>query len=121
MLNLNSPLYLASNSPRRKKMLHSLGIDFHHITIDHEEIINANHSPLKNVKRLADEKCRKAASKISDGIVISADTIVVLDNKGLKLGTHPGFSDAENMNKLLQFYSTDIHTKKTWNDFINGL
>jgi thioredoxin-related protein len=48
-------------------------------------------------------------------------TIVVLDNKGLKLGTHPGFSDAENMNKLLQFYSTDIHTKKTWNDFINGL
>ncbi|MFZ1290619.1 MAG: Maf family protein [Melioribacteraceae bacterium] len=81
MLNLNSPLYLASNSPRRKKMLHSLGIDFHHITIDHEEIINANHSPLKNVKRLADEKCRKAASKISDGIVISADTIVVLDNE----------------------------------------
>ncbi|MBK8946034.1 MAG: septum formation protein Maf [Ignavibacteriae bacterium] len=81
MLNLSAPLYLASNSPRRKKMLHSLGISFHHISIEHEEVINKNHTPLINVKRLAKEKCEKALEKICEGIVISADTIVVLNNE----------------------------------------
>ncbi|MBK7106329.1 MAG: septum formation protein Maf [Ignavibacteriae bacterium] len=108
MLNLSVPLYLASNSPRRKKMLHSLGIDFHHISIDHEEIINKNHSPLKNVKRLAGEKCKKAVSKIKDGIVISADTIVVLNNK--IIGKPINENDAKNILKNLSGKTHIVYT-----------
>lgn len=81
MFNFKAPLYLASTSPRRKKMLHSLGIDFIQLNVDHEEKINEKDSPLKNVKRLAEEKCIRAAENIKNGLVISADTIVVLDDK----------------------------------------
>lgn len=81
MFNFKAPLYLASNSPRRKKMLRSLGIEFIHLNVDHKEIIFEKDSPLKNVKRLAKEKCVRAAENLDYGIVISADTIVVLDGK----------------------------------------
>lgn len=81
MLNNKIDLYLASNSPRRKKMLHSLGINFKQLAIEHEEIISANETPLKNVKRLAKEKCEKAFQKLNKGIIISADTIVVFEGK----------------------------------------
>lgn len=81
MLKNNIDLYLASNSPRRKKMLHSLGIKFKQLSIEHEEIILTNETPLKNAKRLALEKCEKAFQKLDEGIVITADTIVVLNGE----------------------------------------
>lgn len=78
MLKTNLKIYLASKSPRRRKLLKQLGIKFNSFSVDlHEEIFDGEH-PIQTVKRLALHKSDEAVSKIKDGIVITADTIVVL-------------------------------------------
>ncbi len=46
-----------------------------------KEKINPRLSPIQNVKRISRLKVLDVASKISDGIVIAADTEVILDKK----------------------------------------
>lgn len=78
MLKTNLKIYLASKSPRRRKLLKQLGIKFKSFSVDlHEEILDGEH-PIKTVKRLALHKSDEAALKIKNGILITADTIVVL-------------------------------------------
>lgn len=78
MLNTKLTIYLASQSPRRKKLLKQLGIKFKSLTLNfHEEIADGEH-PIKTVKRLALHKSDYASKKIKNGIIITADTIVVL-------------------------------------------
>ena len=78
MLRTNLKIYLASKSPRRRKLLKQLGIKFQSFSVDlHEEILDGEH-PIKTVKRLALHKSDEAALKIKNGILITADTIVVL-------------------------------------------
>ncbi len=75
------PIYLASKSPRRRKLLKQLGISFKSFTVDlNEEILDGEH-PVQTVKRLAEHKALLAVKKIKKGIVITADTIVVLNNE----------------------------------------
>ena len=75
------PIYLASKSPRRRKLLKQLGISFKSFIVDlHEEILDGEH-PVQTVKRLAEHKSLLAVKKIKKGIVITADTIVVLNNE----------------------------------------
>ncbi len=62
-------------------MLQSLGIPFKLVPIDLNEILQKDSTPLNNVKRLATEKCSKAFDSVDEGIVIAADTIVVLENE----------------------------------------
>lgn len=81
MINSDQKIFLASKSPRRRKLLKQLGIKFKSFTVDlHEEIFDGEH-PVQTVKRLALHKCNAALSKIKNGIVITADTIVVLDKE----------------------------------------
>ena len=81
MIKTNIPIYLASKSPRRKKLLKSINLDFQTFSVDlDEEIFDAEH-PIKTVKRLAQEKLQQAEKKIKNGIIITADTIVVLNKK----------------------------------------
>ncbi len=78
----NHPLiYLASRSPRRKKLLKQMNLHFKVITVDIDETRKGSESPLKMVKRLAVEKLEAAKRKLKDGIIITADTTVVLDNE----------------------------------------
>ena len=78
MLKTNLKIYLASKSPRRRKLLKQLGIKFKSFSVDlHEEILDGEH-PIQTVKRLALHKSFEAALKIRTGILITADTIVVL-------------------------------------------
>ncbi len=79
MISLHTPVYLASKSPRRRNMLNMMGINFTAVSIDMDEVINENQSPVENVKRIALEKCNLALAEIDEGIVITADTIVVID------------------------------------------
>lgn len=81
MLNSNIPIYLASKSPRRKKLLNQLGIKFKSFDVDLNEIFIKNETPIKTVKRLALEKLLGAEKVKSNGIIITADTIVVLNNE----------------------------------------
>lgn len=81
MINSNQKIYLASKSPRRRKLLKQLGISFESFSVNlHEEILDGEH-PVQTVKRLALHKMDKAATKLRTGIVITADTIVVLNKE----------------------------------------
>lgn len=81
MLKIDLPIYLASKSPRRRKLLKQLGINFKSFSVNlHEEILDGEH-PIATVKRLALRKFEKASKKIKNGIVITADTIVVLNKE----------------------------------------
>ncbi|HSP88468.1 MAG TPA: Maf family protein, partial [Ignavibacteriaceae bacterium] len=67
--------------PRRKKLLKQLNISFETFKVDIEEKIKKGESPVKAVKRLSSEKLNKAKEEVKKGIIITADTIVVLDGK----------------------------------------
>jgi septum formation protein len=81
MIKSNQKIFLASKSPRRRKLLKQLGINFKSFSIDLKEDIFDGEHPVKTVKRLALHKSEAAIKKVKKGIVITADTIVVLDNE----------------------------------------
>jgi len=58
-----------------------LGCKFQIVPSKVEEKINPRLSPIENVKRLSRQKALDVASKISDGIIVAADTDVVLNGK----------------------------------------
>jgi septum formation protein len=81
MLRTKSKIYLASKSPRRRKLLKQLGLKFKSFSVDlNEEIMDGEH-PIQTVKRLALHKSDAAIAKVKNGIVITADTIVVLNKE----------------------------------------
>lgn len=81
MLKSSLPIYLASKSPRRKHLLNLLNLKFktYHVDLE-EEILDGEH-PIQTVKRLAKHKLEAAEKITSDGIIITADTIVVIDDQ----------------------------------------
>lgn len=81
MIKTDLQIYLASKSPRRKKLLKQLGINFKSFSVDlNEEIFDGEH-PAQTVRRLALHKSEAAVQKVENGIVITADTIVVLNKE----------------------------------------
>lgn len=104
MINFSVPFYLASKSPRRKKLLKQLNINFKSFSVDlFEEILDGEH-PIKTVKRLSSHKMELAVKKIKSGIILTADTIVVLDGK--IIGKPKNKKDAE---RILNFLSGRTH------------
>ncbi len=75
------PIILGSASPRRKKLLEQINLKFKTVSVDLDERQLPNEKPFRMVKRLAEEKLQLALQKIQHGIIITADTIVVLDGK----------------------------------------
>ena len=89
-------LWLASASPRRRQILGWTGIQFHFLSTDIDESINTGEKAEDYVSRLAVEKANAAIEKIpSDGLVIAADTTVVLN--GEVLGKPVDRADASQM------------------------
>lgn len=81
MFKSDLTIYLASKSPRRRKLLKQLGLKFKSFSVDlNEEILDGEH-PVQTVKRLALHKSELALKKVKSGIVITADTIVVLNHE----------------------------------------
>ncbi len=108
MFHSTLPIYLASKSPRRRKLLNLLGLNFTAISVDlHEEVLDGEH-PIQTVKRLALHKMDEAVKKVKNGIVITADTIVVLDKE--IIGKPKNKKDAE---KILKKLSGKTHTVYT--------
>ena len=81
MIEANLPIYLASKSPRRRKLLNQINLNFKSFTVDLEEKIIPGEKPSTSVKRLSKEKLEIARQKVNHGIIITADTIVVLNRK----------------------------------------
>lgn len=74
-------LVLASQSPRRKELLAILGHEFSVLPPLIDEAPNPGESPEQYVVRVARDKGVEVASRVSDSIVLSADTIVVVDDE----------------------------------------
>jgi septum formation protein len=95
----NKAVILASNSPRRKELMRQIGLDFGVDPADVDESILAGETPEGYAVRVALDKARVASARAETGIVIAADTIVVLDGEILGKPADP--ADAERMLKLL--------------------
>lgn len=76
-------IYLASTSPRRKELLTKFNLPFEIISSEYEEDMTIQLPPKKLVRLLARGKARAAASRLSTGVVIAADTFVVLGDRFL--------------------------------------
>lgn len=101
-------LYLASKSPRRRKLLKLLNIPFKSFSVDVDESFLDGEHPVKTVKRLSELKMFEAQKKISNGIIITADTIVVLDKH--VLGKPESKIDAVKMLRMLSGKSHFVYT-----------
>lgn len=77
-------LYLASQSPRRRELLHQLGIDHGLLAVDVPEQRLPGEPPLDYVSRVAREKAGAGLLKVlanPHALVLGADTEVVLDDR----------------------------------------
>jgi len=108
MIKTNYPIWLASSSPRRRKLLKQLNISFKTFKVEVDEKIKKGESPVKAVKRLSLEKMEKAKQEIKKGIIITADTIVVLSRK--IIGKPVDEKDAESILKKLSGKTHIVYT-----------
>ena len=93
-------LVLASASPRRAEILRAVGWPFEAQAADVDETARAGEAPAAYVRRLAREKAATVASRLSSGLVLGADTVVVCE--GEILGKPRDDSDARRMLRLLR-------------------
>lgn len=91
----NTRFILASASPRRVEILRTLGLDFAVRASDVDERLIQGESPQHYVMRAATAKAEAVARDVQTGIVIAADTEVVID--GLPLGKPEDMEDAARM------------------------
>lgn len=92
-------IILASASPRRRTLLKRLGLKFRVMPSNIDEKIDLDIPPVKLAIKLALEKAKTVADKIKEGIVIGADTIVVV--RGKLIGKPTSYQDAKRILRLL--------------------
>ena len=92
-------LVLASQSPRRKELLAVLGFPFKVIPASLDEIPKAGEDPETFVVRVAREKGMEVAARLTQSVVLSADTVVTID--GDILGKPSDAADAARMLRQL--------------------
>ena len=92
-------IVLASKSPRRQQLMHRITDDFIVDVSDIDESTSLNMSPLEAVQDIAKRKGLDIVRRHPGQIVISADTIVVIDN--MILGKPVDEADASRMLNLL--------------------
>ena len=92
-------IILASKSPRRKQLMHHITDDFIVDISDIDESTSLNMSPIEAVQDIAKRKGLDIVKRHPGKIVISADTIVVIDN--MILGKPIDEADASRMLNLL--------------------
>lgn len=102
------PLILASQSPRRKALLRQIGLKFTVRPSSVPENLLDHETPEHNARRIALSKAMKIAKASRHGIVIGADTIVVL--RGKILGKPRSHSEAR---RMLRTLSGNMHTVYT--------
>lgn len=88
---VNRKLILASGSPRRKKILEEMGLEFEIITSDYEEVFETLDFSYEKIEELAYNKAKSVFDEIihsplthlstHHALILSADTVVVLDDK----------------------------------------
>jgi len=107
---LEHKIILASGSPRRAEILKILGWPFEAITAGIDEQRHDGENAVAYVTRLAHAKARVVAGRVSSGIVVGADTVVVID--GAILGQPRDQADARRMLGLLN---------GSWHEVLTGI
>ena len=105
MIDLNNQKFiLASSSPRRLKLLQQIGIhpEVIHPVVNETEVKTRN--AVDRVVALAQLKANAVADKVDEGIIIGADSAVVIDNKILGKP-----SNSEEARSMLRALSGKLH------------
>jgi len=105
---MRPPVVLASRSPRRQLLLRQIGLTFTVRPSRLDEAIRRDQTPGQNVKRIALEKARDVASRTKLGIVVGADTIVVLGTR--ILGKPQSRTEARRMLRSLSGKAHYVYT-----------
>ncbi|HEX8843120.1 MAG TPA: Maf family protein [Pyrinomonadaceae bacterium] len=103
-------LTLASGSPRRAEILRAVRWPFEAMAMDIDETLRDGEGAEEAVERLALEKALAAAKLCQSGLVLGADTAVVVDSKFL--GKPVDEEDARRMLRLLS---------GRWHDVLTGV
>ena len=82
-------LILASRSPRRLQLLRQIGMSPAVMSCDIPEPFDPSRTPEDNAATLALEKALCVAERVEDGVIIGADTIVVLEGEMLGKPENP--------------------------------
>lgn len=104
-------ILLGSESPRRKELLKSLGYDFTPVKINCEEIYPKDLDPNEVAAFLSELKSKAYGTVSEDEILITADTIVVIN--GEILGKPKSREEAALMLTKLSGTSHEVHTAVT--------
>jgi septum formation protein len=75
------PLVLASESPRRRRLLEQLGLRFEVVPARIDERVLPDESPPAHARRLALAKARAVAADRADALVVAGDTVVTLHDR----------------------------------------
>lgn len=103
-------IILASGSPRRRELLEQIGLDFEVIPSDAEEKIT-KHIPSQVVEELSLQKAEDVAARVSQGIIIGADTVVCQD--GQIMGKPGSREEAYRMLRRIQGNTHSVYTGVT--------
>ena len=103
-------LVLASGSPRRSEILGFVGWEFEKRVADVDETPRDGEEPEEYVERLAIEKAYAVAGSVGTGIVLGADTTVVID--GVIVGKPVDEDEARSMIAALS---------GRWHDVVTGV
>ena len=102
-------LYLASRSPRRRRLLRRLGRPFRVVPTSYREAIRASQGPAANAIRHAIGKARQARlPRGASGIVIGADTFLYF--RGRMIGKPKTFAQARRFLRQLSGRSHWVYT-----------
>ncbi len=103
-------LVLASKSPRRFEILDAVGWPFEAVIADIDESRHTDEDAITYVKRLALGKASVVAEKFLSGLVLGADTVVVVEGEIMGQPHNP--AEAKRMLRLLS---------GRWHDVLTGV
>jgi septum formation protein len=109
---------LASQSPRRRELLASIGLTFEVMPSDVPEVHQPGESPEEYVARLSRDKAAAIAAKYSDAWIIAADTTVLLGDELLEKPA--GESDARRMLATIAGKTHIVYTGVTLQNTARG-
>jgi septum formation protein len=121
-------IILASGSPRRKKLLEQIGLQFEIRESEYKEDMKAFSDPYELCKFLALKKAEDVAKHYDDAIIIGADTFAIFE--GEFIGKPKDENDARKILKRLSgkeneaitgFAIIDTKNKTVANDFGKGI
>jgi septum formation protein len=103
-----SRVILASASPRRSELLRNAGIAFEVAPAEVHEEPFMNENPLEYAQRLARDKAQAVLARYPDGLVLGADTVVIVDEHLLEKPQDT--DDAKRMLRLLSGRAHEVVT-----------